>query len=272
MDIKKDILNQSMDDIVFDNRNKSYGAYMLRSVYEKHLLKALGISFSVFVFSLYTPKMAKSLGLFADKPEETLDTTTIVLAEPPSIKPDEPPPPPPPPVEEVQRPTEKFLEMKAVEKEKAEDPPPTIEELADKDIGTETKEGVISDEPPPIVEEVTGGGEIVEERIYQNVDQKAQFIGGDDALQEFLIKNLVYPEAERLNDIQGQTLVSFIVNVDGKVEDVKVQKGSGSKTLDAEAVRVMRKTSFMFKPGKVAGKSVRSYCQIPITFEIDEED
>ena len=130
-----------MDEMVFETRNKAYGAYTLRGEYHKHLLKALALSCSIFVFGLYSPKMVKSLGLFADKPEETLDTTTIVLTQPPSLK-DEPPPPPPPPVQEVVRPTARFLEMQAVKKDEVTDPPPpTIDELEDKDIGKKKVEG-----------------------------------------------------------------------------------------------------------------------------------
>ncbi|MFM6983423.1 MAG: hypothetical protein ACKOXF_04770, partial [Chitinophagaceae bacterium] len=68
MDSNKNFFDQSMNDIVFDNRNKGYGAFDLRNVYEKHLLKALALSVSIFVFSLYTPKIANTLVLF-DKEE-----------------------------------------------------------------------------------------------------------------------------------------------------------------------------------------------------------
>ena len=114
MDNNKLYTGQSMDEMVFETRNKAYGAYTLRGEYHKHLLKALALSCSIFIFGLYSPKMVKSLGLFADKPEETLDTTTIVLAQPPSLK-DEPPPPPPPPVQELPPPTIKFNEVESTE-------------------------------------------------------------------------------------------------------------------------------------------------------------
>ncbi len=271
MENKGEFFDQSMDDIVFDRRNKSYGAYFLRETYKKHLLKAIGIGIGVFVFSLYTPKMAKAIGLFKDKPAEILDTTTITLTAPPSLKPDAPPPPPPPPEIEVQRPTEKFMEMLAVKKEEAEDPPPTVEELKDKDIGTEKVEGTATDDPPPIVEEVVGTGEVIDNKTYVDVDQKAQFIGGEEAMKEFLHDNLVYPEAEKLYEISGETIVSFVVTIDGKVEEVKVARSSGNAKLDAEAVRVIRKTTGRFKAGKINGKSVRSVCKIPITFELEDE-
>jgi protein TonB len=271
MDSNKNFLNQSMDDIVFDNRNKGYGAFDLRNVYEKHLMKALLISVSVFVFSLYTPKIANTLGLFAPDEEEQLDTTIVDLIQPPSIKEDETPPPPPPEPVEVQRPTEKFLEMLAVKKEDADkDPPPTVDDLKDKEIGDKKIEGDPNAEPV-ITDPDLGTGDVVDpDKLYQVVDQQAEFIGGQAALTQFLEENLNYPEGPKSLGIAGVVQVYFVVSIDGKVADVSVLNSSGDKELDAEAIRVVRKCSNRFKPAKVAGKSVKAPCRIPITFEIDE--
>lgn len=271
MDSNKNFFDQSMNDIVFDNRNKGYGAFDLRNVYEKHLLKALALSVSIFVFSLYTPKIANTLGLFDKEEEETVDTTIVDLIQPPSIKKDETPPPPPPEPVEVQRPTEKFLEMLAVKKEDADkDPPPTVDDLRDKEIGDKKIEGDPNAEPV-IVDPDLGTGDVVDDnKLYLNVDQQAEFIGGQAALTEFLEENLQYPEGPKSLGIAGVVQVYFIVSVDGKVTDVSVLNSSGDKELDAEAIRVVRKCSNRFKPAKVAGKSVKAPCRIPITFEIDE--
>jgi periplasmic protein TonB len=269
MDNLKPHVAQSMNDIVFENRNKTYGAYALRETYQKHIVKAMVISISIFVFSLYSPKIARKIGLFSDKPAETFDTTTIVLSDVPPLKPDEPAPPPPPPVQEVIRPTERFLELLAVKKEEAiEPPPPTIDELENKDIGTKKVEGEVTNDPPPIIDEV-GGGDVVDEKIYVDVDQSAEFIGGEAALADFLRANLEYPESARLYEVSGETEVNFVVNTDGKVIDVKVGRSSGNADLDAEALRVVRKCSYKFRPGKFKGKPVRTFCRIPITFELE---
>jgi protein TonB len=273
MDIKgnKNYYDQSMDDIVFDTKNKGYGAYVLRGAYQKHLLRAMAISIGIFVFSLYTPKMAKAIGLFKEKQEEAMDTTIITLVDPPSADPDEPPPPPPPPAPPVVRPTERFVEMQAVEKEKAEDPPPTIEEMDKKDIGTEKVEGEPTDEPPPIVETPVGTGKIIDEKIYKDVDQKAYFIGGPSAFADFVNDNIKYPQAEKEEGITGQTTVSFVVNMQGEVLNVKVANSSGYDALDKEAMRVISKASKRFKPAKFNGNEVKSYCVVTITFDLDNE-
>jgi protein TonB len=269
MENRETYLGQSMDDIVFESRNKAYGAFILRGAYAKNMLKALGISCSLFVFSLYTPKMAKSIGLFSDEPEEQLDTTTITLAPPPSIKKDETPPPPPPPEPIVERPTAKFMEMKAVEKDKAEDPPPTIEELEDKDIGKKDVEGKKTDDPPPI--DPPPGGEGEDNKVYTNVDQEAEFIGGDAAFYAFLDDNLVYPAGPKANEIEGVSTIVFVVTQTGAIEDVRVERTSGNDEMDAEAVRVIRKCSKRYKPAKNNGKPVKSIFRIGITFQLEEE-
>lgn len=270
MENKLNYFNQSMDDIVFDNRNKSYGAYVLRNIYEKHLLKALGISVVAFVFSMYTPSIAKSLGWFEEKKIEEVDTTTIALAPPPSIKKDEPPPPPPPPVEEVQRPTERFLEMQAVKKEEVDEPPPPpIDDLKDKDIGDKKIEGDPTNDPPPIIEQVGTGPVVDPNKVWTKVEQMPEFPGGERAMMEYLEDNQEYPEDERNNEITGLCVVRFVVNESGKVDQVRIEKSSGNRNLDAEAIRLVRGFPH-FKPGKQNGVAVKVESKIEIAFEIQD--
>ncbi len=267
MENNKLYTGQSMDEMVFETRNKAYGAYTLRGEYHKHLLKALALSCSIFIFGLYSPKMVKSLGLFADKPEETLDTTTIVLAQPPSLK-DEPPPPPPPPVQELPPPTIKFNEVESTEDPENQDPPPMQNEMDKKEIGSQNIAGD-PDAADKIVE--IGGGDIVDDKIYKDLKNPATFIGGDDAFYQFLEDNLRYPEGPKADGITGVATVIFVVTQTGGVEDVRIERTAGNSELDEEAKRVLRKCSRMFKPGKNdEGKPVKSIFRIPITFELEE--
>lgn len=268
MESRLDYHGQTMDEIVFDSRNKNYGAFALRQLYEKHLIKALVITSCAFIFSMYTPKIVKSLGLFADKPEDLLDTTSIVLQAPPSIKPDEPPPPPPPPVE-IERPTARFLEMEAVKKEDVtEEPPPTIEQLEDKDIGDKNIEGEKTDEPPPIIETVTGGDGIDKNKVYEKVEQMPEYVGGHGAFTDFIEENLSYPAEEANDGVQGTAKVYFVVTEEGRVEQVRLAKTSGSARLDAEAIRLI-KMQPKYKPGRQNGVAVKVLCIIPIEFTIE---
>lgn len=272
MDSNKNFYSQSMDDIVFDNRNKGYGAYDLRNIYQKNMLMALGISVFIFVFGLYSPKIANSLGLISDDEiEEVTDTTEVSLEV--LKKPDEnlPPPPPPPPVVEITPPTIAFLEMLAVKKDLADVvAPPTQDDLDKTDAGSETKKGD-ENAKPIIIDEGLGGPVVNEDDIlHKDVDQEAMFKGGEDAFRQFLEDNLVYPEAAKVYGIGGVAQVYFIVSVNGSISDVSISRTSGNADLDNEAIRVIRKCSGRFNPAKLNGKAVKAPCSIPITFEIDE--
>jgi protein TonB len=105
-----------------------------------------------------------------------------------------------------------------------------------------------------------------ESKIFTFVEQMPQFPGGDAALVKFLQKKIKYPKEELSKDIQGKVLIKFVVNEDGKVSDVTVERGA-SPGLDKEAVRVV-KSMPKFKPGKQQGKAVKVYFMLPIIFKL----
>ncbi len=100
-------------------------------------------------------------------------------------------------------------------------------------------------------------------------DVMVQFIGGNDALLEFLINNMEYPEAAKKANIQGEVLVTFKVNADSSVEIVQVNAGADSLLADA-ARRVVQKTSKRWIPATYKGKPVATLCRLPILFELEE--
>lgn len=108
------------------------------------------------------------------------------------------------------------------------------------------------------------------EQVFSVTEVQAQFPGGMQALMNWLAGHLAYPEEAWKNNIQGRVIVQFIVNADGSVSEARVVK-SVDKYLDAEALRVV---GMMPKwiPGKNAGKVVRSYFILPISFKIPEEE
>lgn len=108
------------------------------------------------------------------------------------------------------------------------------------------------------------------EPVFSVTEVQAQFPGGMQALMNWLAGHLAYPEEAWKNNIQGRVIVQFIVNADGSVSEARVVK-SVDKYLDAEALRVV---GMMPKwiPGKNAGKVVRSYFILPISFKIPEEE
>lgn len=107
-----------------------------------------------------------------------------------------------------------------------------------------------------------------EGKIYEKVDQEANFPGGSSELMNFIGKNVKYPEEAMRNEEQGKVFVEFIVNVDGSVSDVKVLRGV-SKLLDREAMRVVKRMPD-WTPAEIGGNKVRSRSILPINFRLPD--
>ena len=102
--------------------------------------------------------------------------------------------------------------------------------------------------------------------VYQIVEEMPKFPGGEDALMDYVSKNVVYPKEAQEKGISGRVFVGFIVEKDGSVSDVKVLRGIGGGC-DEEAVRVISGLP-KWKPGKQEGKPVRVSYQMPINFKL----
>lgn len=254
------------DDIVFENRNKAYGAYSLRTIYKNHVVIAALITILVVGFILAFPSILELLKHQDDKQESVLKSIKYTdLAPPPPIDKNTPPPPKldiPPPVKTII----KFLPPKVTDKEIVEEEKmPTIEEIKQNDTGAENIEGtgeVIFDEP---VEEVMKEGND-DDVIFTVVEQQAEFPGGFEAMVKFLGKNMKYPAVARRMDIQGSVYVSFVIDKEGNISDPEVIKGISAEC-DKEAIRVVKMMP-PWKPGKQNGKPVRCRFVLPIKFKL----
>lgn len=257
--------NPKWEDIVFEDRNKAYGAYFLRKSYSKHVVLGAILTFTFFALVFASPYIAELL-----KGEEEVvvtETKTVKytdLAPPPPIQ-NTPPPPQvniPPPVKTVI----KFLPPKVTDKEVVEEEEmPTIEEIKQNDVGAETVEGtgeVVFDEP---VAEVAKE-EVDEDVVFTVVEQQAEFPGGMEALVKFLQKNVKYPAIARRMGVEGSVFVSFVVDKAGAISDIQVVKGISAEC-DKEAVRVVGMMP-PWKPGKQNGKSVKSRFVLPVKFKL----
>lgn len=103
--------------------------------------------------------------------------------------------------------------------------------------------------------------------IFQIVEVMPEFPGGSDAMMKYLSENIKYPEEAKDKGISGRVFLSFVIEKDGAVSDVKVAKGIG-KLCDDEAVRVV-KAMPKWKPGLMKGKPVRVSYMLPIFFKLD---
>ncbi|RZJ99628.1 MAG: energy transducer TonB [Flavobacterium sp.] len=261
--MKLDIFKQKWIDMVFEGRNKSYGAYELRKKNPRTTLIALAIGASVFATALALPLIN-----FGDDSEEEKEKVTMVdmanivaPPEPPKIIPPvAPPPPPAPKIDEV-----KFVKPKVVKKEEVVEEIKTIEELKDKNVGTKDVEG--KDDGKIVIDAPSGDGpqtdsKIVEDsnQIYTAVEVKPDFPGGLQKFYDFVGKNYKVPEDE---DIKGKVFVQFVVERDGTLTDIKVIRDLGFGT-GKEAIRVLKKSP-KWKPGIQNGRPVRVLYSLPIS-------
>ena len=119
----------------------------------------------------------------------------------------------------------------------------------------------ITDDVPIVVEEPEQ-----EEQIFQVVEERPQFPGGDAELMKYLQKNIKYPTICQEQGIQGRVIVQFVVNTDGSIVDPQVIKPVNPH-LDKEALRVIS-TMPKWSPGKQRGKAVRVRFTVPVTFRL----
>jgi protein TonB len=193
---------------------------------------------------------------------KTAMTEEITLAEPPPIDKTTPPPPPvipPPPVQQ----TIKFTPPKVVKDEEVQEPPPTQEETKEVQVSTVTQEGskdVLDVPTDPVVVDPDEG------KVFTVVEEMPTFPGGEEKLFEYLRKNIKFPPVARENGIQGRVFVTFVVDKDGKVKEVKVLRGIGGGC-DEEALRVIRSMPD-WKAGKQNGRPVQVQYNLPVNFTL----
>ena len=266
----------TLDDIVFANRNREYGAYSLRKGYPKTVTRALIIGGILFTLGVLAPTIITALT--PEVEEAPMVEVDLMKLPPPPIDPNEPPPPPPPPVEVPKVNTVKFLppEVKPDEEVPEETPPPAVEELKEAVAAEVTQEGDPNAEEVIAAPEATAAPTKVEvaveaapkeEQIFTVVEQQPEFTGGMAALGQYLQKNLRYPAAAQRANVAGRVFVSFVVNTDGSIQDVQVLKGLGFGT-DEEAQRVV-KSMPKWRPGKQSGRPVRVKYNLPINFTLE---
>jgi len=262
----------SIDDIVFEGRNKSYGAFLLRRIYDKHMTRAMITGILFFLLVISSPQIIAMIKGFLPEKKNELIMKEVTLAEPPPIDPKKPPPPPPPKVDPPPIKDQiKFVPpvvKKDEEVKEEEPPPPTVEEIKDKEIATETKKGdengidasLTEPEAPsaPVLEEPK------EEAPFTYVEQMPTFPDGEAALMKYLSANIKYPAIARENGISGSVIVQFVVAKDGTIKNAKVMRGIGGGC-NEEALRVVNSMP-NWKPGKHNGREVPVTFTLPIKF------
>jgi protein TonB len=258
----------SLDDIVFEGRNREYGAYMLRKLYPTNLWRGLFLAISLFLLFLSLPLVINKLW-----PKEEVDTPIIEpipvspldIVEPkpetpdPHVKPQKPASPPPSaPTQQLTVPQITALphpnkEMPDVNLPKGIEPGATTNpgnggKTVIPEPGTGTQP-IIQPEPSPVL-------------TFAEVNPA--FPGGNEALFEYLSNNIRYPSLAERNRVEGLVVVQFVVNEEGAISDIMVVKNLGAGT-DEEAIRVIKKMP-PWSPGKQNGRAVKVRFTLPIRF------
>lgn len=270
---KLDILNQQWIDVVFRGRNKAYGAYELRKDNSRNTNRALLIGVVLFVFLISLKTILNAIEGFIPKAPEKVKVTEVVLPPPPVNEQQKPPPPPPEPpkpkVDQVRFPPP----VVKPDNEVREKEPPTVKELEVADPGPKDQKGDPNQDIR--IEEPVGNADVkqvVEEntnQIFTAVEKSPSFPGGEAAFAKYLGKNIRYPAVARENNVQGRVILTFVVERDGSLTDIKVVRGIGSGC-DEEAMRVL-KASPKWTPGIQNGRPVRVQYSIPVNFALAEE-
>lgn len=270
------ILSSDILDIIFEGRNKEYGAYELRKSYNKRLLLSIAfmalLCIVVFLASILGGKGS------SDQSDKAIVIQEVQLEEIKEDRPEPPPPPPPPkPPDPPKVEITKFTPPKIVKDEdvKEDEKPPEVEKLEETRIGTINQEGMkdLGIVAPPVEDAGKGVVEApkkVEEdwdRTFTKVEIESEYPGGRAAWIRYLLKTLTYPQVAQDNEIQGTVVVQFIVDREGNVSDVVAI--SGPEELRAEAVRVIKRSG-KWTAAVQNGRKVKSYKKQPIVFRLEQ--
>ena len=269
-------------DLVFEGKNKDFGAYVIRTESTKrHNLAVLwalvgSLAVTALTFGLIQANKYLEERRLASQHDQTEVFVDLTAEEPEPekqiIEPEKPEVIP----EEVESATIKVTELQIVEDAEVKDEDKIIS--IDEQIATDASAGTVTHldgstnknifidhrveikvEPEPVAEPKT-------EEIFKSVEQMPQFPGGEAALMKFLASHINYPPMAAENNVQGKVIVQFVVDKTGKVGEVKVVRNV-DKDLDNEAIRVCKALP-KFTPGRQNGRPVSVWYTLPIQFKL----
>jgi len=245
------------DEIIFENRNKEYGAYDLRKRYLTTTFFSLlgGVAISVSLVLIISFSMSQNL---TGEPVER--KMVIVIIDPTLLQPEPPKAEPAVPKPQTYKPV--YVEPDIVEKLDSNDRQLTPVNLLDTAIGNKPVNltPVITNNPQPEIPD--------EPTIPVWVQEMPTFPGGNEALFKFIYKEIKYPEPAIENGVQGKVTLRFVVAADGSIKRVEILRGV-DPLLDAEAIRVISSLP-KWNPGKQNGDPVSVWFTVPVTFKLEK--
>ena len=250
---RKNEKTPEFDEIIFENRNKTYGAYDLRKRYNS--ATSLSILGGVAFFSLLM--IALSFTTEEGTASAGLKTVIIEISDPIIQEVITPPEVKPPP--ERSDATRNLEPVVVTDTSQVSLYVPITDELIET-----TKDGEVSEDvqviinPDPVI--------ISEPEPFIVVEESPEYPGGNAALMKFIGENINYPADAQNNNIQGKVILKFVIDTDGSADRVEVLR-SIDPLLDNEAVRVVSSITG-FKPGKQGGVPVPVWFTLPVVFKL----
>lgn len=269
------ILGADILDILFEGKNKEYGAYELRKTYNKRITMSLIITAAIVLMIFVGTVIAKNINTGDTKQLDVKDLTLeeVKTPEPPKAPPPPPPKlPPPPPVKTIQ-----FTPPKIVKDVEVIKPPVENEKLEEAKIAVKTVEGTkdVGIVAPPQEEksqviEAPKAVAVDEDKVFTKVEIEASFPGGEGGWTRYVTK-AIQSNIDDLTEAgeSGTCRVRFIVSKDGSVSDVEALTMKNSK-LATIAVNAIRKGPH-WTPAQQNGRMVNAYREQPVTFTITDQ-
>lgn len=264
------LVAKDWDDLVFENRNKEYGAYEVRKAYSGNLVAGFTVSMGVALLAFVIPILVSLIRGDVAEPVKGLPTLEglIEIVPPPSIELPKIQPPPSAPAQQVQTTaltpqvvTTDAPETNTVPNDQmvtgnTTDP---VEGTPGEGTATGTGTGIVPSAVPAVV---------APPQILDIAEVMPAFDGGLEEMYKFIKKKIRYPNASRRMGIEGTVYVSFVVNSEGKVVDVKTIRGI-SADCDKEAERVISMLP-SWSPGMQNHRAVSVRMTVPIKFQLDK--
>lgn len=287
-----DLSSKEWTDLIFEGKNKEFGAYALRQASDRrhnlaviYVIAGLAlILICAWLYGMYkadkeraeNERIAELIASIEQQQFEELQAELEIPEEEENQMEQEEEIPEPEEeealAEEILN-TQKFTEFLVQKDEDVKDEVKSADEVKetstalgsvnfdqgtdDPNIVREHKNEVIVEEKKPVVEET---------KVFTSVEQMPQFPGGEAELLKWISTHIKYPAIAMENNVQGKVVVQFVVTRDGSIGEVKIARGK-DPDLDKEAMRVV-KTLPKFIPGKMNGQAVNVWYTLPINFKL----
>jgi protein TonB len=262
--------SSKLNEVIFENRNKNYGAYAIRQSYNDSLMKSLICLSSIivlvfgsaFAYNKATKAPAEEkLTIFDDPALDPIEYSTKVDLTP------------------ITKPVENTAAAATapagaiatvISNDAPEPTTPTNLSTPISGVGTETGTGISTDGPETssvTTISVAATPAVISTEAVVVADEMPEFEGGTAGLMRYVRQNISYPSVAREIGVEGTVYVSFVINETGNVESAKVMKGIGYGC-DEEVIRVVNKMPRWKKVGRNAGRPVKVRFNIPVAFRL----